>query len=100
MAISPFQLKLGTRDITGMKAQAILNPKNANLDKCADISQHVCDSGGRPLARKCQGLQRTYTALPVSAVVHTTAVDMQPNIEHVLRVVWPEEAAYTVTGTF
>jgi len=83
-----------------MKAQAILNPKNANLDEFTDIARQICDAGGKRLARECQGLQRTYSVLPVSAVIHTTAGEMQPNIELVLHVIRPELAAYTVEGTF
>jgi len=100
MALTPFQLILGTRNITGIKVQAILNPNNENLDESTDISQQICDTGGGPMAREFQRLLRSYSVLPVSAVVHNTEGDMQPNIKHVVQVVWPELEAYTVEGMF
>jgi len=100
MAMPLVQLILGTGDITGMKTHAILNPNNANLDEYTNISQQICDAGGRILARESQGLQQTFSVLPASAVVHTTAGDMQPNIEYVFHVVWPEIAAYNAKGAF
>jgi len=64
MALTHFQLILETGDITGMKVKVILNPNNENLDEYTDISQQICDAGGRQLAHKLQGLRQTYSVLP------------------------------------
>jgi len=69
MAVTLFQLILGTGDITGMKVLAILKPNNGNLGEYTDISQQICDARGRHLARKCQGRYKIHKFGIISLVV-------------------------------
>jgi len=99
LALTPFQVILGTGNITEMTVQSIANRNTEHLHCSIGISKQIADAAGAPLLQEFRGHIRTYTTLFVAAVTHTMAGDMHTHINCVVHVAWPVLEAYSDSDT-
>jgi len=73
VALTPFQVILGTGNITEMTVRSITNPNTEHLNCSTGISKKIADAGGTAIALECGSHVRTYTTLPVDGTEHASA---------------------------